>query len=574
MTQKETILGMDRSTFDLHRDQWNGYLENGTSHADWCPKVLETAVRLSWYTFSGMSAAHRELAMRNAWLYWELDQPDMLEATDGNWQGMPGASSWGNFPLPTQEMFKTITDISMMVAAKLSDNSLAVYTIAAGARRAAIAANVLAAHISEEILAMMDEVSRNDTLNIMIKNLGSHEEARIIHTSEREFWSRNSHQLASEVANTGGTKSEDDDNGGGSDDDDGSNNGGSTNDDDNGGDGDDDVGSNNGGNASKRTARLAARFPPKNQSTNSCQLQGNHSKKVTLAPEGGHALPGDGGSKTVSVSGYTRSDGVVVAPHIRAPPASTHSTQGGRQKPRDSSSSTDDAKSNDDDNGGDGDDDVDSNNGDNTSKQTARLVAKSPPKNQSTNSCQLQGNYSKKVTLAPEGGHALPGDGIGSSGDADPGSDPPPCSEGDGNNGDADPGSDPPPCSEGGGNKGDADPGSDPPLCFEGGGNNGDADPGSDPPPCFECDGNNGDADPGSDPPPCSEGDGSNGDADPGSDPPLCSEGGLDSDDTSHGHSIVLTSTGKDPPLSFSPPPPLPPPRPTLLTPAEKCAGA
>jgi hypothetical protein len=39
--------------------------------------------------------------------------------------------------------------------------------------------------------------------------------ARVIHTSEREFWCHNSHQLASEEANTGGTKSEDDDNGGG-----------------------------------------------------------------------------------------------------------------------------------------------------------------------------------------------------------------------------------------------------------------------------------------------------------------------------------------------------------------------
>jgi hypothetical protein len=72
----------------------------------------------------------------------------------------------------------------------------------------------------------------------------------------------------------------------------------------------------------------------------------------------------------------------------------------------------------DDDNGGDGDDDGGSNNGGSTSKQTAELAAKSTPKNQSTKSCQLQGNHSKKtrkkVTLVPEGGHALSGDGIGS----------------------------------------------------------------------------------------------------------------------------------------------------------------
>jgi hypothetical protein len=78
----------------------------------------------------------------------------------------------------------------------------------------------------------------------------------------------------------------------------------------------------------------------------------------------------------------------------------------------------------DDDNGGDGDDDAGSNNGGSTSKQTARLAAKSTPKSQSTKSCQLQGSHSKKVTLAPKGKHALSGDGIGSSGDADSRSNP------------------------------------------------------------------------------------------------------------------------------------------------------
>ena len=140
---------------------------------------------------------------------------------------------------------------------------------------------------------------------------------------------------------------------------------------------------------------------------------------------------------------------------------------------------------------------------------------------------------SKKVTLVPEGGHALSGDGIGSSGDADSGSDPPLCSDGSDNSGDADPGSDPPPCSEDGGNSGDADSGSDPPPRSDDSGNSGDADPGSDPPPC--------------------------------------SEDGSDSDDTGHEHSIGLTCTGKDPPLSFGLSLPLSPP---LLTPAAKCAGA
>jgi hypothetical protein len=54
-------------------------------------------------------------------------------------------------------------------------------------------------------------------------------------------------------------------------------------------------------------------------------------------------------------------------------------------------------------NGGDGDSDGGSNNGGSTSKQTEGLVANSTPKNQSTKSCQLQGNHSKKVTLDPEG---------------------------------------------------------------------------------------------------------------------------------------------------------------------------
>ena len=151
------------STFDLHRDHWNEYLEHGNSHAEWCPKVLETAVRLGWYKFSSMSAAHRDLAMRNAWLYWELDQPDLLEATDGKWQGMPGASTWGNFPLASQEMFKMIVGISL--AAELSDDPLAVYAIAAGARRAANAANVMAVYIPEKKLAMMDEDSRHDFIS-------------------------------------------------------------------------------------------------------------------------------------------------------------------------------------------------------------------------------------------------------------------------------------------------------------------------------------------------------------------------------------------------------------------------
>jgi hypothetical protein len=51
----------------------------------------------------------------------------------------------------------------------------------------------------------------------------------------------------------------------------------------------------------------------------------------------------------------------------------------------------------------------------------------------------------------------------------------------------------------------------------------------------------------GPDPPPRSDDSGSSGDEDPGSDPPLSSEDGSDSDDTGHGHSIVLTCTGKDP---------------------------
>jgi hypothetical protein len=93
----------------------------------------------------------------------------------------------------------------------------------------------------------------------------------------------------------------------------------------------------------------------------------------------------------------------------------------------------------------------------------------------------------------------------------------------------------------------------------------------SGPPPCSEDGGNSGDADPGSDPPTRSDDSGSSGDADTGSGPPLCSEDGSDSDDTGHGRSIVLTSTGKDPPLSLGLSLPLLPP---LLTTAAKYAGA
>jgi hypothetical protein len=82
---------------------------------------------------------------------------------------------------------------------------------------------------------------------------------------------------------------------------------------------------------------------------------------------------------------------------------------------------------------------------------------------------------------------------------------------------------------------------------------------------------NSDDADPGSDPPQHSDVSDSSGDANPESDPPLCSEYGSDSDDTGHEHSIWLTCTGKDPPLSFGLSLPL---SPSLLTPAAKYAGA
>jgi hypothetical protein len=96
------------------------------------------------------------------------------------------------------------------------------------------------------------------------------------------------------------------------------------------------------------------------------------------------------GSKTLNVSGYTRSDGVVAAPHTRTFPASNYSPRDGRQKSRDISSSNEgDAKCMDDDNGGDSDGDLGNNNGGSTSKQTARLAAKSTPKSQGTKPCQL-----------------------------------------------------------------------------------------------------------------------------------------------------------------------------------------
>jgi hypothetical protein len=217
------------------------------------------------------------------------------------------------------------------------------------------------------------------------------------------------------------------------------------------------------------------------------------------------------------------------------------------------------------------------------------------------------------VTLVLNGGHALPGSGgtcsdtsdhgvgdietgqsertanpeTGGDGSAvddgtasqkaHSGSYPLQCSEDGVSSGDVDPESEPPPCSEDGGNSGDADPGSDPPLGSQDSGKSRDADPGSDPPPCSEDSGSSRDVDLGPDPPLGSEDSGNSGDADPGSDPPPRSEDsgnpehGGDNDDTDHGHSGVLTSTGKSPLISFGFPFF---PSPSLHTSAVKYTGA